>query len=106
MSRDSRLVLAGIIVSLISVIMGSVLLSQSAETLDKVAEHFDVEATSIWNPPIPDYEIPGYEGDVQANIAVGVASTFLVFAATLLVGRGLSRRIRAGAGETSALTEG
>jgi hypothetical protein len=98
MSRDSRLVLTGIMVSLIFIVAGTVLLSQSAETLDKVAEHFGVETIAIWNPPIPDYEIPGYEGDVQANIAVGVASTLLVFAVTLLIGRSLSRHFRTGEG--------
>ncbi|MEM4251003.1 MAG: hypothetical protein QW828_04150, partial [Candidatus Bathyarchaeia archaeon] len=85
MRRDSRIVLAGFTVSLIFVLVGTVLLSQSTETLDKVAEHFGIESTSIWNPPMPDYEIPGCEGDVQADIAVGVVSTLLVFAVTLLV---------------------
>jgi hypothetical protein len=89
MRKDKNLMFVGLILSLFFVIVGSVWLSQSTETLDVVAEHFGVETTSIWNPPIPDYEISGYEGNIPINIIVGIVFTLLVFGVTLAVGKGL-----------------
>jgi len=94
MRKDKSLILIGIIISVFFVIVGAVWLSQSAETLDEVAEHFGVGATSIWNPPIPDYEISGYEGNIPMNITVGIVFTLLVFGVTLVVGKGLRAPMR------------
>jgi hypothetical protein len=84
------MILAGIIVSLIFVIVGTVWLSLSAETLDEIAERFGAVESAIWTPPLPDYEIPGLKGSIQANIAVGIVFTLAVLFITFGVGKALS----------------
>lgn len=89
MGGFTRMILAGTIVSLVFVAVGSAWLSFSAETLDEIAERLGATESPVWTPPIPDYEIPGLEGNVQANIAVGVAFTLVVLGVTFAVGRSL-----------------
>lgn len=89
MGGVTRMVLAGIIVSLVFVGVGAAWLSFSAETLDEIAERLGATESPVWIPPIPDYEIPGLEGNVQANTAVGIAFTIVVLGVTLAVGRAL-----------------
>jgi len=86
MSYGKGLVVFGVIVSVIFVVVGCVWLSLSVETLDEVAEHFGASEASFWNPPIPDYEIPGLEGNVAVNTVVGVAFTLITLTATFIVG--------------------
>lgn len=80
---------AGIILSLLFVVVGVVWFSYSAETLDEVAGHFGASESRPWNPPIPDYEIPGFEGNLTANIIVGFAFTLVILAVTFVVGKSL-----------------
>ncbi|MEM3736799.1 MAG: hypothetical protein QXJ75_01730 [Candidatus Bathyarchaeia archaeon] len=87
MSEGRGMFIVGILASIIFVVTGCVWLSVSAETLDVVAEYFGAEDVALWTPPIPDYEIPGFEGVVTVNILLGIASTILVLAVTLGVGR-------------------
>jgi len=89
MSDSRKMIMVGAVVALIFVAVGSIWLSVSAETLDKVAEDFGAEDKALWRPPIPDYEIPGFEGVVPVKILVGIAFTFVVLGAAFLAGRAL-----------------
>jgi hypothetical protein len=86
--------LLGIILSFVFVVVGAVWLSQSQETLDKVAEHFGATASPIWNPPIPDYEIPGFEGNPLMNVVTGTVFTLLVLAVAFIVGKSLKAKAK------------
>jgi len=92
MSGSKRIFMLGIIVSIIFVIVGCMWLSYSAETLDEVAEHFGASESFVWTPPLPDYEIPGLEGNLAANIIVGMAFTLLTLAVALAIGKTLKAK--------------
>ncbi len=87
MNRDRHLVLTGLLVIVISVLVGSIWLAQSTETLDEVAERFGAEESPIWNPPLPDYEAPGFEGNTVLNVLIGIAFGLVVFGVTMSIGR-------------------
>ncbi|MBS7643429.1 hypothetical protein KEJ26_02445 [Candidatus Bathyarchaeota archaeon] len=92
MSEIKRIVLLGITVSFVFVVVGCMWLSHSVETLDEVAEHFGASEYLVWAPPLPDYEIPGFEGNLAANIIVGIAFTLLTLALALVIGRALKAK--------------
>lgn len=89
MIENRRIFMVGMMVSVIFVIMGCVWLSLSAETLDEVAEHFGASESPVWAPPIPDYEIPGLEGNMMTAIVVGIAFSLLTLGVTLVAGKAL-----------------
>lgn len=84
-----KLIIIGLIISAIFVILGCIWLSLSMETFDKIAEMFGAEEGSFWNPPIPDYELPGFEGNVMVNIIIGIIFTIIVFMTAYVVGHAL-----------------
>ncbi|MCX8191972.1 MAG: hypothetical protein N3F06_04110 [Nitrososphaerales archaeon] len=88
----SRMIVTGIAVSVVFVLIGGLWLYESAETFDKLAELFGAEEQPIYRPPLPDYEIPGLEGNKVANIIVGVLSTLFVLGTTLIIGKVLGIR--------------
>jgi hypothetical protein len=90
--ESKKMLIIGIVVSIIFVIIGCILLSTSAETLDKVAEELGVSEVSIWTSPLPDYELPGFEGNLIMNISIGVLFTLTVLLITFMVGKALRRR--------------
>jgi hypothetical protein len=94
LSRHRNPMLLGIILSFVFVVVGAVWLSQSQETLDKVAEHLGATVSPIWNPPIPDYEIPGFEGNPLMNIVIGTVFTLLVLAVAFIVGKSLKAKAK------------
>jgi hypothetical protein len=79
----------GILFSILFVAVGVFLLSNSAETLDEVAEQFGAPTFSLWTPPIPEYEVPGFEGNPALGIVIGTAFTMLILVLTVAVGKGL-----------------
>ncbi len=87
MGENRRMILVGTIASIIFVAIGSACLSLSAETLDEIAERFAAKEFHLWTPPMPDYEIPGLEGNIVANTAVGVIFTLVVLGVTFAVGK-------------------
>jgi hypothetical protein len=87
MGENIRMILVGIIGSMIFVAIGCAWLSLSAEALDEIAEHFGANEFHIWIPPMPDYEIPGLEGNIVANIAVGAIFVLVVLVVTFAVGK-------------------
>ena len=90
--ENKKMIIIGIIVSIIFVIVGCALLSTSAETLDKIAEELGASEASIWYPPLPDYEIPGFEGNLIANIGISVLFTLITFLIAFGLGKALRRR--------------
>lgn len=92
MSGHGKLIMLSVVASIAFVVVGCVWLSVSNETLDRVAECFGASESPIWAPPLPDYELPGFEGNIVVNIAIGIMSTMLVLVVTLLVGKALKAR--------------
>lgn len=90
--ESKKMLAIGLIASVVFVVVGCALLAYSAETLDKVAEELGASETQLWNPPIPDYELPGFEGNLTINIIIGVIFTLVVFAAALGAGKALKKR--------------
>ncbi|MEM3438009.1 MAG: PDGLE domain-containing protein [Nitrososphaerales archaeon] len=85
--RENRMILIGIIISVIFVLIGCIYLSSSQETLDKVAEEFGLSESLLWEAPLPDYELRGLEGNLFINLAIGIISTFVIFALTFTIGK-------------------
>jgi len=102
-NRDRNVILTGVIVSVIFVAVGTLWLCHSEETLDRVAGRLGIGELPVWNPPIPDYEIPGYEGNILINLVLGVGFTLFVLGVTLIVGEGLRTRKRLGVQDRSLL---
>jgi hypothetical protein len=93
-TSDKSLIGACILVSLLFVAIGAVWLSYSAETLDEVAERFGAVESRIWNPPLPNYEIPNLQGNVLAGIAVGFVFVMVILGVTFAVGKLLAHANR------------
>jgi len=89
-----KLIILGIIVSIIFVIIGCAWLSLSIETFDEIAEKFGAEENPIWNPPIPDYELPGFEGNIVINMIIGIMFTILIFTISYITGHILKSKKR------------
>ena len=91
--KKNRIIFAiGLSVSLVFVLVGCVWLSNSAETLDEVAEQFGAHDTSVWDAPLANYEIPGLEGNIFGNIALGMGATVFILGLTLVTGRTLKSK--------------
>jgi hypothetical protein len=81
------MLVTGILFSMIFVAVGVIWLSNSAETLDQVAEQFGASTSPLWAPPLPEYEVPGLQGNTAVNMAVGIVFTLVVLTLTLGVGK-------------------
>ncbi len=93
--KYEKLAIVGIIISIIFVIIGCTWLSLSAETFDEIAEKFGAKENLIWNPPLPDYEMPGFEGNLLINTIIGIIFTILTFIAAYGIGNLLkSKRVK------------
>jgi len=94
MDRNRRIIIIGMIASIIFVIIGCVWLSSSLETLEEVAERFSARENTIWDAPLPNYEIPGLEGNTVANITLGIGATLLILGLTFITGKVLKEKER------------
>lgn len=92
MMGDRRILLVGIAVSIIFVVAGALWLSLSSERLDEIAERFGAKEFPIFTPLIPDYEVPGLEGNIIVNMGLGIFFTLVVLGVTLVVGKVLRAR--------------
>lgn len=91
--RDfKRVVAIGLAASILFVIVGTLFLSYAMETLDVMAEELGIFGENLLASPFPEYVILGHEDNVAASIALGVASTLLLFAVAWGVGKILIRR--------------
>lgn len=87
-----KLIIIGLIISIVFVILGCVWLSLSMETFDKIAEIFGAEENPFWNPPIPDYELHGFEGNIITNTTIGITFTIVIFIVTYAIGHTLKAK--------------
>jgi len=87
-----RLVAVGLAFAAVFVLVGVLVLSMSAETLDEVAKKLGVSESPIYQPPLPDYEVPGFEGNTTVNIALGIIFTLLTLLVTFAVGKSLGSK--------------
>ena len=86
-----KTVIIGLVVALIFVVVGSFVLSYSMETLDKQAEELGAQESPIWNPPLPDYSIPGLES-AWGSLIVGIMGVVLLFGMSYGVASHLKRK--------------
>ncbi|MGE5556041.1 MAG: hypothetical protein ACM3UY_07260 [Methanocella sp.] len=77
---NKKLVLAGLVVALVFVVLGTFVLSYAYETFDMKAEELGAEEQPIFEAPFADYTLGGSDNQWVALI-VGVAATFLLFLA-------------------------
>jgi len=94
MNKDWSLIFVGVLISLILVVIGTIWLSYSQETLDRIAEHFGAKKITIWNPPLPEYEITGFQGSTMMSIITGSVFTLLVLFLAFIVGKGLKAKAK------------
>lgn len=74
--------ICGFIVAVVFVTVGVIVLGFANETLDVIAELFGAPELELWFPPFPDYEIPGFEGNLISNFLVGIGFTVLILVLT------------------------
>lgn len=89
MTRNATLVAVGLMFAVVFVLVGVLVLSMSAETLDEIAEKFVVSESSVYEPPLPDYEVPGFEGNTAVNIVLGITFALLTLLVTFAIGKAL-----------------
>ncbi|MFX1562099.1 MAG: hypothetical protein ACFFDP_02195 [Promethearchaeota archaeon] len=82
MEKKYKLMIGGFIVAASFVAIGVFVLGFANETLDMIASMFGVPEWEIWFPPFPDYEIPGYEGNLITNFIIGITFTLLILVLT------------------------
>jgi hypothetical protein len=96
MNASKLIMLMGIIVSLVAVLMGTIWLPQSHETLEKMAERLGIRESPLWSPPMPDYEITSSKGNSIARILPGFVAALLVLGLTFVIGKGIRKNSRRG----------
>ncbi|MGC8937025.1 MAG: hypothetical protein ACP5KV_06680 [Candidatus Methanomethylicaceae archaeon] len=89
MKNRDKGILYGIIIALLFVIIGTLVLYESNETLDMVAENFGFVGENLINAPFPEYTIPWFD-NIWGALALGILSTLAIFAVTYGVGKLLS----------------
>ena len=75
---SQKTMMTGLSVALIFVLVGVFIFSSSMETLDKQAEQMGAQEQSIYEPPFPDYVLPGVN-NVWGALLIGIAGTLLLF---------------------------
>ncbi|MCW3983274.1 MAG: hypothetical protein NWE96_04685 [Candidatus Bathyarchaeota archaeon] len=90
-SKNQKTIIIGLGISLIFVLLGVFVFSYAMETLDVKAEELGAEENPIYEPPLPDYTIPGWE-DEWGTLLLGVASTLLLFVAGLAAAMVLKKK--------------
>ena len=63
-TKNQKTIIVGLAVSLIFVLLGVFVFSYAMETLDVKAEELGAEENPIYEPPLPDYTIPGMENEL------------------------------------------
>lgn len=79
MKDTHKIIIVGLVISLIICCLSPFLASQNPDGLEKTAELVKAgEGTTFHQPPMPDYEIPGL-GTIGSILAL-VIGTIIVFA--------------------------
>jgi hypothetical protein len=90
-SKNQKTVIVGLIVAIIFVMLGVFCFSYALETLDVKAEELGAQEQPVYEPPLPDYTIPGLENE-WGTLLLGVTSTLLLFIVGLGVAKILSKK--------------
>jgi hypothetical protein len=85
-TKNQKTLIVGITVAIIFVILGVFCFSYAMETLDVKAEELGAQEQPVYEPPLPDYVIPGMDNEGGA-LLLGVTSTLLLF----VVGFGVAK---------------
>ncbi|MFX1475855.1 MAG: hypothetical protein ACFFCO_10330 [Promethearchaeota archaeon] len=92
MQNKYKLIITGFVVAVIFIVVGVILLGFANETLDVIAELFGAPEWEVWLPPLPDYELPGFEGNLLTNFIIGIAFAALILVLTFFIGWLVTRR--------------
>jgi hypothetical protein len=84
--KTHKTLIIGLAVALIFVVVGTFVLSYSMETLDKQAEQLGAQENPIYEPPFPDYVIPGIDS-IWGALAIGVVGTLILFGTGVAVAK-------------------
>lgn len=88
MKNPDKEILYGLIIAVAFVIVGTLILYESNETLDLVAEHLGVVGENLLPAPFPEYTVPWFDS-TWSSLALGIISTVLIFAVTYSIGKTL-----------------
>ena len=95
MTSDRKTIAVGLAIAIVFATLGTLIFSNSLETLDVQAERLKIAGENILHSPFPEYTIPGLE-NVWATILLGIVSTLGIFAVTLIVANLLKTKQHAG----------
>ena len=90
-TKNQKTIIVGLVVSLIFVLLGVFVFSYAMETLDVKAEELGAEENPIYEPPLPDYTIPGMENE-WGSLLLGIAGTLLLLIAGFVVAKILKKK--------------
>lgn len=90
-NKNQKTIIIGLAAAIIFVLIGVFFLSYALETFDVQAELLGAEEKPIYEPPLPDYVIPGLDNP-WATALLGIASTLLLFVAGLAVAKLMSKK--------------
>ncbi len=90
-TKNQKTIIIGLTVAIIFVLIGVFFLSYAMETLDVQADKLGAQEQSIYEPPLPDYAIPGLDNQ-WATALLGIASTLLIFIVTFAVAKLLKKK--------------
>lgn len=89
--KNQKTIIIGLAVAIIFVLLGVFCFSYAMETFDVKAEELGAQENPIYEPPLPDYTIPGID-NVWGTLILGIASTLLLFLAGLGIALLLKRK--------------
>jgi hypothetical protein len=90
-TKNKKTVIIGLTVAVIFVLIGVFCLSYAMETLDVQAEKLNATENPVYEPPLPDYVIPGLDNP-WATALLGIASTLLLFVVGFAVAKLLKKK--------------
>ncbi len=90
-SKTKKTLLVGLAVAMVFVVAGVFCFSYAMETLDVKAEELGAQENPVYEPPLPDYTIPGFDNQGGA-LLLDVASTLLLFIVGFAVAKVLPKK--------------
>jgi hypothetical protein len=90
-TKNQKTIIVGLTVAIIFVMLGVFCFSYALETLDVKAEELGAQEQPIYEPPLPDYTIPGLDNEWGA-LLLGITSTLLLFIVGLGVAKILNKK--------------
>jgi hypothetical protein len=90
-SKNKKTLIIGLAVAMAFVILGVFCFSYAMETLDVKAEELGAQENPVYEPPLPDYTIPGMD-NTSGTLILGILSTLLLFAVGFVVAKMLPKK--------------